>query len=198
MKKIFLATKNKGKISQMKDIFSNWENIEVYSYLDLKEDIPDVDEDGATFLENSIKKAVEIAKHMNTYVIADDSGIVVEALNGEPGVYSARYAGEDASDKENNLKLVQKMKNQKNRKCKYVAVITIASPELEIESYRGEIEGELLNEERGNDGFGYDPLFYLELYGKTFAELNNDIKNKISHRALALEQLKRNINTFIK
>ncbi len=192
--KVFLATGNKHKIEEIKKIF-NKENIEILSILDGIE-IPDVIEDGTTFLENSKKKAVEIAEFTNMITIADDSGICVEALNNEPGVYSARYAGEGATDQENNEKLIKNLVGIENRKAKFVCVITLAKPNGETYSYEGEVSGEIIDEARGEHGFGYDPYFYIAEYKKTTAELGDE-KNKISHRAKALEKLKEDIERII-
>jgi non-canonical purine NTP pyrophosphatase (RdgB/HAM1 family) len=196
LKKIFLATKNKGKIKEMKEILSDISDIEVYSILD-GFDIPDVVEDGNTFEENSIKKAVEISKFLNMYVIADDSGISAEALNGRPGIYSARYAGLNATDDENNKKLIEDMNGKENRTVKYVAVITCASPDGRTLSVEGDVYGTLLEEAQGSNGFGYDPFFFVEEYQVTFGELESEIKNKISHRGKALTELKKGIKEFI-
>lgn len=123
--------------------------------------------------------------------IADDSGLCVDALKGAPGVYSARYSGENATDETNNKKLVRELYGIENRKAKFVSVITFAKPTGETYSFRGEIEGEIIDEPRGKDGFGYDPYFYVKEYESTLAEIP-EIKNKISHRAKALEKFKEN------
>lgn len=189
--KIFLATGNKHKIDEIKAIFSNIENVEILSIKDGIE-IPEVVEDGETFEANSAKKALEIAKFTGMITIADDSGLCVDALNGAPGVYSARYSGENATDESNNVKLMEVMKNETNRKCHFVSVITLGKPDGRIYSFRGEIEGELLYEPKGKDGFGYDPYFYVEEYKKSLAEMP-EIKNKISHRANALKKLEKEL-----
>lgn len=189
--KIFLATGNKHKIDEIKAIFSNIENVEILSIKDGIE-IPEVVEDGETFEANSAKKALEIAKFTGMITIADDSGLCVDALNGAPGVYSARYSGENATDESNNAKLMEVMKNETNRKCHFVSVITLGKPDGRIYSFRGEIEGELLYEPKGKDGFGYDPYFYVEEYKKSLAEMP-EIKNKISHRANALKKLEKEL-----
>jgi len=147
MKKIFLATKNKGKIKEMREILSKFEDIEILSFLDNIE-TPEIVEDGTTFEENSQKKALGIAKFLNMYTIADDSGISVETLGGAPGIYSARYSGENATSEENLNKLFEVMKKEDNKKAKYVAVITIASPDLEYKSFRGELEGNIRSKKR--------------------------------------------------
>lgn len=192
--KIFLATGNKHKIEEISDIFSDIENVEILSIKDGVE-IPEVIEDGTTFEENSKKKAVEIAKFLNMITIADDSGLCVEALNGEPGVYSARYSG-TGDDLKNNEKLIENLKGVENRKAKFVSVITLAKPNGETFSFEGEILGEIVDNPKGNTGFGYDPHFYVEEYQKTLAELP-ELKNKISHRAKALEKLKKELKNIL-
>ena len=128
-------------------------------------------------------------------VIADDSGLCVEALNGEPGVYSARYS-EEGTDKANNEKLVKKLEGVKNRKAKFVSVISLVKPNGDFFSFRGEIEGEIIDFPKGETGFGYDPHFYLKEYGKTLSEMP-ELKNKISHRARALEKLKEKLDEIL-
>ena len=192
--KIFLATGNKHKIDEISDIFSGIENIEILSINDGIE-IPEVIEDGTTFEENSKKKAVEIAKFLNMITIADDSGLCVDALNSEPGVYSARYSG-TGDDLKNNEKLIENLKGVENRKAKFVSVITLAKPNGDTYSFEGEILGEIIDNPRGNTGFGYDPHFYVEEYQKTLAQLP-ELKNKISHRAKALEKLKKELKNIL-
>ena len=192
--KIFLATGNKKKIDEMSKILDGLK----FEILSIKDgiEIPEVVEDGDTFEENSRKKALEIAKFTNMITISDDSGLCVEALDGAPGVHSARYAGEDSSDVENNKKLIENLQGVKNRKAKFVTVITLGKPNGESYSFRGEIEGIVIDEARGKDGFGYDPHFYLSEYDKTFAEMP-EIKNQISHRARALKALKDGIDKIL-
>lgn len=192
--KIFLATGNTNKIKEIEKIFK-MDNIEILSIKDGIE-IPEVEEDGETFEENSKKKALEIAKFTNMITIADDSGLCVEALGGAPGVYSARYAGEHGDDLANNEKLVRELQGIENRKAKFVAVITLAKPTGETYSFTGEIEGEIIDSPRGKDGFGYDPHFFVREYNHTLAEIP-EIKNKISHRAKALEKLKENLDKIL-
>lgn len=193
--KVFLATGNKHKIEEIKAIFSKVKDIEILSIIDGIE-IPEVIEDGNTFEENSAKKAGEIAKFINMITIADDSGLCVEALNGAPGVYSARYSIE-GTDKANNEKLMMDMKDKTNRKCKFVSVITLCKPDGRVYSFRGEVLGELLTAPRGEFGFGYDPYFYIPEYGKTLAQMP-EIKNKISHRANALKKLEVELENILK
>ena len=193
--KIFLATGNKNKIKEIEKIFK-MDNIEIFSINDGIE-IPEVVEDGDTFEANSQKKAVEIAKFTNMITIADDSGLCVEALNDAPGVYSARYAGEHGNDLDNNMKVVKELQGIENRKAKFVCVISLAKPNGEVYSFRGEVEGEFIDEPVGTEGFGYDPHFFMKEYGKTLAQIP-EIKNKISHRARALEKLKENLDKILK
>ncbi len=185
--KIFLATGNKHKIDEIKAIFKNVKDIEILSIKDGIE-IPEVVEDGNTFEANSAKKALEIAKFTGMITIADDSGLCVDALNGEPGVYSARYSGEGATDASNNAKLIKNLQGIENRKAHFVSVITLGKPDGRAYSFRGEVEGEIIDIPRGDTGFGYDPHFYVAEYGKTLAEMP-EMKNVISHRANALKKL---------
>lgn len=196
MLKVFLATGNKSKIIEMKDIIEKLNlNIKLVSINDGIV-IPEVIEDGKTFEENSQKKAIEIAKFLNMITISDDSGLCVDALNGEPGIYSARFAGENATTEDNNKKLIESLKGISNRKAKFICVISLAKPNGEYFSFRGEVNGDILEEERGENGFGYDPFFYLSKYNKTFAEMP-EIKKEISHRAIALEKLSKEIEKIL-
>ena len=192
--KVFLATGNKKKIDEIKPLLKDFEVLSIADGIN----IPEVEENSDTFEGNSQKKALEIAKFLNMVAIADDSGLMVDALEGEPGVYSARYAGENANDSDNNKKLIQNLKGIGNRKAKFVSVISVAKPNGEVHSFRGEVEGLILDEARGNSGFGYDPYFYYVAYGKTFAELELSEKNAISHRARALSKMKKEIKDILK
>lgn len=194
--KIFLATGNKHKIDEIKAIFKNLKDIEILSIKDGIE-IPEVIEDGDTFEANSAKKALEIAKFTGMITIADDSGLCVDALGGAPGVYSARYSGEGATDASNNEKLIKNLQGIENRKAHFVSVITLGKPDGKSYSFRGEVEGEIIDTPRGNTGFGYDPHFYVEKYGKTLAEMP-EMKNVISHRANALKKLEVELEKILK
>ena len=194
--KIFLATGNKHKIDEIKAIFKNVKDIEILSIKDGIE-IPEVVEDGNTFEANSAKKALEIAKFTGMITIADDSGLCVDALNGEPGVYSARYSGEEATDASNNAKLIKNLQGIENRKAHFVSVITLGKPDGRAYSFRGEVEGEIIDIPRGDTGFGYDPHFYVAEYGKTLAEMP-EMKNVISHRANALKKLEVELEDILK
>lgn len=197
--KIFLATGNKKKINEItKNLDGNLDGNK-YEILSINDgiEIPEVVEDGDTFEANSQKKALEIAKFTGMITIADDSGLCVDALNGAPGIYSARYSGEDAIDEKNNELLIKNLSGIENRAAKFVCVISLAKPNGEVYSFRGEYEGEIIDTPRGGVGFGYDPYFYVKEYGKTFAEMP-EIKVKVSHRARALEKLKLGIENILK
>ena len=191
--KIFLATKNKGKIEDFKKLTENMD-IEVVTILD-NIDIPDVVEDGDTFEENSAKKALEIAKYTGIVTVSDDSGLCVDYLNGVPGVYSARYSGENATDESNMDKLLEDLKDVKkeDRKAHFVSVVTIAYPNGEYQSFRGEVEGEILFERQGNNGFGYNPIFYSKELGKSFGMATMDERVSVSHRGRAFRKLKEKV-----
>ena len=186
--KIIVATKNKGKMKEIKEILSDL-NYDILSLEDIGLDI-EVEEDGKTFKENATKKAVEIMKLCNEITLADDSGLVVEALDGAPGIYSARYSGEHGDDLQNNLLLLKNMKDKKNRNAKFVCALALAFPDGRVINVEGEFHGKIDYEMKGTGGFGYDVLFYLPEYNKTSAEISAAEKNKISHRYMALNKLK--------
>lgn len=192
MKKLFLATGNKKKIKEISEILDGYEILSINDGYT----IPEVVEDRDTFEGNSQKKALEIAKAVGMPVVADDSGLCVKALGGAPGIYSARYSGENATDKTNNIKLIQELKGKEDKSAKFVCVITLAKPNGEYHSFRGEVEGIIVEKPGGTDGFGYDPHFYIEKYGKTFAEIP-EIKKEISHRAKALKKLQAEIDRYL-
>lgn len=196
MKKLILASNNQKKIKEIKEILQT-EDIKVLSLKDINLDI-DVVEDGNTFEENALKKSREIYKELikrefnNFIVMSDDSGLSVDYLNGEPGVYSARYAGEHGNDNLNNKKLLDNLQDIKgeDRKARFICHIALVDSNDKYIGVRGEVEGYILEEERGNSGFGYDPLFFYEPLKKSFAELSSEEKNKISHRGKALNIIK--------
>jgi XTP/dITP diphosphohydrolase len=188
-----LATRNQGKIEEIRSILKGSDirgHFKITSLLDYP-DIPEIVEDGATFVENAQKKALTVARFTGLMAIADDSGLEVEALEGAPGVYSARFAGEGAADSENIKKLLGLLSRVpfEKRNARFVCVIALATPEGDVHLVEGECPGMIAAEERGTSGFGYDPVFIVPAYGKTFAELGSEIKNKISHRAMALNKL---------
>jgi XTP/dITP diphosphohydrolase len=184
--KLVIATRNAHKLEEIKAIF-DFEGLEVSSAFDYPE-IPDVVEDGDTFEANAVKKAVEIAQATGCWAMADDSGLEVDALGGAPGVYSARYAGEPCCYDANNEKLLRELAGCNNRLARFRSVIALSDPEGNVQTVDGNCSGMILEELRGSNGFGYDPLFVPEGCGQTFAELSSEVKNSISHRARALEK----------
>ncbi|MCF7791275.1 MAG: XTP/dITP diphosphatase [Victivallales bacterium] len=183
---LLVASNNKKKIQELKQILKPHQIIVLTS--DDIGGIPEVEETGKSFEENAALKATEIAKLTGNYVFADDSGLEVEALNNAPGIYSARYAGKNASDSDRINKLLNEMDNCCNRKARFVCVIAISDKTGTAKTFRGEVYGKILHNPQGNSGFGYDPVFVPDGYQKTFAELPPEVKNKISHRANALKK----------
>jgi XTP/dITP diphosphohydrolase len=182
--KLVIATRNAHKLEEIQAIF-NFQGLEVLSAFDFPE-IPDVIEDGETLEANAIKKAIEIAKATGCWALADDSGLEVDALNGAPGVYSARYAGEHCSYSDNNEKLLKELSSSANRSARFRTVIALSDPGGSVQTVDGDCPGVIIGELRGTNGFGYDPLFIPDGYAETFAELPAEVKNRISHRANAL------------
>lgn len=187
-KQIVLASNNSGKIKEFQHIFADLD-IEIIPQSTLN--IPEVDEPYHTFVENSLHKARHCAKHSGLMALADDSGICVNALGGKPGVYSARYAGEPKSDLRNNEKLIKDLSNVIDRSAYFYCVLVLVRNEFDPQPLisDGYINGEILEAPRGINGFGYDPLFYLKQFDKTVAELDKEIKNQISHRRMATNNL---------
>ena len=196
MKEIIFATKNKGKIKEIQAILGN--DYIVKNMEEIGIDI-DVVEDGKTFEENAIKKAVEIKNVTNKIVLADDSGLEIDYLNGEPGVYSARYMGEDTPYDVKNAKILEILKDveEDKRGARFVSVIALAMPGKDPITTKGTIEGIIGYEIKGENGFGYDPIFYIPSLEKTSAELSLEEKNKISHRGKALEEMKKILEKMV-
>lgn len=189
--KILFATKNLGKVKEVAHILGE-KDFELLSLNDFN-NVEEIVEDGLTFEENAIKKAKFVFDKFMLPVIADDSGLVVEQLNGEPGIYSARYAGKEATDEENNAKLILKLKNfPKPHKAKFVCSAVYFDGVRLLKS-EGEIIGQIIHQPRGENGFGYDPLFLPDGYNQTTAELTLEEKNKISHRSKAFKSLSKMI-----
>ncbi|AQQ52859.1 XTP/dITP diphosphatase [Planococcus lenghuensis] len=190
MKQIIIATNNKGKAKDFEALL-NPLGYEVLTLQDIEEEI-DVEETGTTFEENAILKAEETAKILNKPVISDDSGLEIDALNGEPGIYSARYAGGEKSDSANIDKVLSKLEGvpEEQRTARFRCVLAIAAPGEQTETFSGSCEGRILNGRRGEHGFGYDPIFYVPELDKAMAELAPEQKAKISHRGNALRELK--------
>lgn len=189
---LVVATRNKNKLREFREILAGTK-LEVRS-LDDFGPIPEAIEDGATFDDNAYKKALHTAKILGLPAIADDSGLVVDALGGAPGVYSARYAGEDATDDKNCTKLLEELAGKTDRRAHFHCVLSIAVPSGPALTYEGRCDGVIIDEKRGNNGFGYDPLFYFPELGKTFAELSSEEKHRVSHRGKALAEMKAEID----
>lgn len=184
---LIIASNNNHKISEIKKILSGkFDRIISLSEAGI---VHETIEDGVTFAENAIKKATEICSLSGLPALADDSGLCVEALGGEPGIYSARYSGVGADDKSNNDLLLRNLAHHKNRNAAFVSVVAIAYPDGTIISARGEINGSITRERRGKNGFGYDPLFEVDGTSRTYAEMTDDEKNALSHRGKALNNL---------
>lgn len=191
MKKILIASGNAHKIIEIKSVLNNIKNIEILSLNDFGLSI-NVIEDAATLEGNAFKKAKKIYNVFNVSTVSDDTGLFVDALNGEPGVYSARYAGEDASYSDNCLKLQANIEDvpPDKRTARFVSVICFYQNDVLNNLFRGVCEGKIIDEPRGKKGFGYDPLFVPAGFDKTFAEMTDVQKNNISHRGKALEEFK--------
>lgn len=187
---IVIASNNVHKIREFREMLKPIKALDVLSLLNFP-DYRAPPEDGATFQDNAIRKAEHAAQVLQKWVLADDSGLVVPALNGIPGVNSRRFAGEDATDAENRQKLLKEMGQLAGlqRAAYFECCLAIAAPAGIKKCVTGICEGMILNEERGRNGFGYDPLFVKGEYDKTFAEISESIKNRISHRAKAIEKL---------
>ena len=189
MRKIVVGTRNNGKVREIQTALADLP----FAVVGLPEtDIPDVEETGTTFQENAILKARHYCQFTGEYCLADDSGLEVDALDGEPGVYSARYAGLDSTDAANNEKLLTVLKDvpPSGRTARFRSVLVLVGPDGSLLLVDGVCEGVILDEARGTGGFGYDPLFYMPSQGKTLAEMTIEEKNRISHRGNALNAFK--------
>lgn len=187
--KLVIATGNRNKIIEIKDKLSGAQDLEIIPLSDFS-DIPEIIEDSDSFSGNALKKARTIRDFTGLTAMADDSGLVVDALGGDPGVFSARYGGENATDIDRYLLVLDKLKGvpESGRSARFVCSIAIAAPDGREFITEGFCEGVISLAPRGENGFGYDPVFYLPEYGRTMAELSLDIKNRISHRGKALEK----------
>ncbi|MCP4220780.1 MAG: RdgB/HAM1 family non-canonical purine NTP pyrophosphatase [bacterium] len=191
MMDILVATTNQGKIKEIQKIFK--ESLPQIRLLSLAEcgitlESP---ETGSTFTANALQKALFYSKQVKgTVTIGEDSGLAVEALDGAPGVFSARYAGEPKSDERNIDKVLMELENRENKNAKFVTAVALCLNGAEVISFSGEVHGVIIEERRGNSGFGYDPVFYYPPYEKTFGQLTTAEKNRISHRANAFKKLK--------
>jgi len=191
--KIVIATKNRGKIQEMDSLFKRYlphiKNIDLLSLLEFP-NLMEIEETGSSFYENAKIKALEAANFSGLLTIGDDSGLEVDALNNAPGIFSARFAGENATDEINNQLLLKKLKKypKESRTARFVCNLAIALPDNFIGAFEGICNGVISTSPRGGNGFGYDPLFIRADLGKSFAELSSEIKNRISHRARAFEK----------
>ncbi len=187
MEKLVVASGNKGKISEIKSILGGYYEVVSMQELGFFEDI---EENGSTFFENALIKAKTVSKALNCNVIADDSGLMVDALNGAPGIYSARYSGEHGNDKSNRDLLIKNLENVTNRKAKFASSVVLYKTDGSYIDGYGETTGEIMFEERGTNGFGYDCIFLSDDLKVSFGEASFEDKNKVSHRYRALCDLR--------
>jgi len=185
--KLILATQNKNKVFELKRLLSDYPHYEVLSLSDINI-VDDIEETGTTFESNAKLKAMHIHKLTGFACIADDSGIEIEALNNEPGVYSARYLGENTSYEIKNKTILDRLEHVSNRKARFVSVVCLILSDQEIQPFEGIMPGSIGFESRGNNGFGYDPIFIPEGYELSYAEMDIDTKNQLSHRGQALRK----------
>jgi XTP/dITP diphosphohydrolase len=194
---LVVATKNKKKLKEIEELLANT-NIKISSLAHFP-DAPSINEDGKTFLQNAIKKATTIAQFTKKPTLGEDSGLEVKALNNKPGVYSSRFSGPGATDRKNNLKLLRLLKNVplKKREARYICAVALSDKNGLIFTGDGRCSGVIGFKSKGTYGFGYDPLFVIPKYNKTFAELGPKIKHTMSHRAEALKKLKKFILGYL-
>jgi XTP/dITP diphosphohydrolase len=188
---LLAATRNEGKHKEIEKLFTGGSiRVKLYFLPDFNITV-DCLETGETFIENAVQKSLFYGKLVpDMYTVGDDSGLVVEALNGRPGIYSSRYSGPGATDERNIVKLLEQLQGIENRKAKFVTAVCLSKNGQVIQTFSGEVEGIIIDEKRGSGGFGYDPVFYYPLLRRTFAELTTEEKNQISHRARAFQKLK--------
>ena len=197
MKQVVIATKNKGKAKDFEALF-NPLGFEVVTMFDVAPDM-EIEETGTTFEENAVLKAETLAKELKMIVIADDSGLVVDALHGAPGVYSARYAG-DHDDEANIVKVLENLAGvpEEKRTARFMCALAIAGPEIDTTTVFGTCEGIILEEKRGTNGFGYDPIFFVPELDRAMAELTPEQKGAISHRGNAIRKLAEALPSLLK
>jgi XTP/dITP diphosphohydrolase len=188
--RIIFATKNEGKVKEISEMLASTDIVLVS--LNRFESLPEIVEDGKTYRENALKKAKIISEFTGEIVLADDSGLQVDVLGGEPGVYSARYAGEGATDEKNNAKLLAQLKDvpEEKRIASFFCALVLYYPDGHYRSFEAEWQGRIIDERRGTNGFGYDPIFLWPAMNKTAAELTPEIKNTVSHRGQAFMKLR--------
>lgn len=195
---VVLATKNKKKVEELRRMFSGF-NVKFLSLEEFPE-CPDVEEDGKTFRANALKKALAVSKFTGYPALADDSGLEVRALDGAPGVFSARYAGDKAKDSENVKKLLLEMRpfdGSMGREARFVCCIAFATTEGKYKTFTGSVRGIIGEKQKGFNGFGYDPVFYPEGHDKTFAEMTDHEKDRLSHRGLAMKKFYRYLKSLL-
>ena len=186
MRTLLVATGNSHKTVEISAMLGD--GFEVFD-LSSHPDLPAVDETGTTFLENATLKAVEISEQVPGMILSDDSGLEVDALKGAPGVYSARYAGENGNDEANNAKLLKDLNGVADRTARFRCVIVVAEAGKVLAHFDGKVEGKIIHQGQGDGGFGYDPLFVPDGFEKSFAELGSEVKNGLSHRARAMDHV---------
>jgi XTP/dITP diphosphohydrolase len=193
---LIVATRNKGKVREIRKALEGL-GLKIYALYDFS-NVPEIEEDGKSFIENALKKARFYSKYFGKLTIADDSGLEVDRLKGLPGIYSARYAGEGASNRENNQKLLSELKGVQlsKRGARFKCAIAMVSQDGREAVAEGSCKGRIGFKEVGKNGFGYDPLFILSQYGRTMAQLTLEEKNRISHRGKALKNLRKIITKF--
>jgi len=196
---LLIATRNNGKLGEIEKIFKgNKSPVKLFFLLDFQitEDCP---ERGKSFIENATQKSLFYGGYVpDIYTVGDDSGLVVDALNGAPGIYSSRFSGTDANDEKNIAKLLSQLEGIENRKAKFITAVCLSLKGQVISTFSGEVEGVIIDNKHGKGGFGYDPVFYYPPLKKTFAQLTTEEKNRISHRARAFQKLKRFLETLQK
>jgi len=180
---VYCATSNPGKLREFQLAAPD------FDVRALPKSVPPPEENGDTFEANAIDKAVAYGRHTEGYLFADDSGLEVDALGGAPGVHSARYAGDHATDAANNTLLIERLQGVENRTARFVCVIALVRDGKLVKTFRGVVEGHIIDEPRGSGGFGYDPLFYCPAFGCTFGEASIEQKMQVSHRVLALADM---------
>lgn len=197
MNEVIIATKNRGKSREFEDMFRK-RGYQVLTLLDYPE-IADIEETGNTFEENAIIKAEAVSKTLNKLVISDDSGLIIDALEGRPGIFSARYAGEQKDDQANIDKVLEELSGIpfNKRTARFYCALAVAAPGQKTLTVSGTCEGKILEERRGTNGFGYDPIFFVDEKEQSMAELSSEEKNQISHRAGAIHKLDQILDSFL-
>jgi XTP/dITP diphosphohydrolase len=185
--KLYCATTNRGKLREFQLALEDSFQVETLPAL---ASIPPCEETGATFEENAIQKALYYSKHCGEYLFVDDSGLEVDALDGAPGVYSARFAGHHATDAANNQLLLDRMRGLTDRTARFVCVVALAESGRLLQTFRGEVEGQVTDAPQGSNGFGYDPVFFYQPFGCTFGQAPLERKMKVSHRSRALQAMR--------